>query len=364
MSGLPPSVAQEETSHSATSRSTSVIFAARTWYSTPTGTTSCGGGHLSIRDPNIGSRAGARDRAGAVEHAVRSAAGPDRSSTGVAIGWPVGMIRHRFGGHLRAVRTKVFATLSIAPPTLIPIGRDPGGIARCRWSGRWGDLSRQGPGSGSAYGVTDRRRPIPAGAIVGGEVHEVHEGSGRCCECRTGTERLQRQHHQRPEQGHPDRGRPALPGRRQGGIRPDPQRRAPRGEGRRRSGRRVHDHRSELGGLRQRAQRRARPADRREQYDQDRGQPGLRRHRRPAQLGCRPGGDPDLERRRPAPVLAGQHDHGADQGPRGEADPDEAEQLHPGRHQRRDPGSRSSRIHHHRPQEEERLHHRRHRDLR
>ena len=35
---------------------------------------------------------------------MRSAAGPDRSSTGVAIGWPVGMIRHRFGGHLRAAR--------------------------------------------------------------------------------------------------------------------------------------------------------------------------------------------------------------------------------------------------------------------
>jgi hypothetical protein len=37
---------------------------------------------------------------------------PDRSPTGVAIGWPVANIRHRFGGYLRAAGIRISATLS------------------------------------------------------------------------------------------------------------------------------------------------------------------------------------------------------------------------------------------------------------
>ena len=48
------------------------------------------------------------------------------------------------------------------------------------------------------------------------------------------------------------------------------------------------------------------------------------------------GADPDLERGRPAPVLAGQHaTRTSTKGDRGQAAPDQAEQLHPRRHHRR-----------------------------
>ena len=120
-----------------------------------------------------------------------------------------------------------------------------------------------------------------------------------------------------------------------------------------------------VGDLRRRAQRRARSADRREQHDQDRhGRDDGRRHR-PAQLErrarrrsrsrtaagllqCSPANtNPDLTKGDPAKQIRTQ-----------------AEQLHPRRHHGRRPGPGRVAVHLRHAQEEVRLHHRRHRDLR
>jgi hypothetical protein len=88
------------------------------------------------------------------------------------------------------------------------------------------------------------------------------------------------------------------------------------------------------------------------------------RGHRPAQLERRRGPDPDLERGGPAPVLAREHEPGPDQGSAGQGPAHQAEQLHPRRHDRRCPGSGRRAVHPRGPEEELRLHHRRHRDLR
>ena len=157
-----------------------------------------------------------------------------------------------------------------------------------------------------------------------------------------------------------------LQGSEKAASRADHQRHPPRREAGRRRRRRLHDRGPGLGDLRRRPQRRARSADRRQQHDQGRRRPGHRRGHRPAQLERRQGADPDLERGRPAPVLAGQHEPGPDQGRAGQADPPvgQAEQLHPRRHHGRRPGPGRGAVHLRRAQEELRLHHRRHRDLR
>ena len=75
---------------------------------------------------------------------------------------------------------------------------------------------------------------------------------------------------------------------------------------------------------------------------QDRRRPERRRGHRPAQLERRQGPDPDLERGRPAAVLAREHERGPDQGRArraGHPQDQPPRQLHPRRHDRRHPGS-------------------------
>jgi hypothetical protein len=80
---------------------------------------------LSRRILRIG--AGARDRSvrrlPSQGRFVRYA--PDRSPTGVAIGWPVANIRHRFGGYLRAAWDTDFRDAVVKHRRHLPInGRD------------------------------------------------------------------------------------------------------------------------------------------------------------------------------------------------------------------------------------------------
>ena len=89
---------------SATRRSISVIRAARTRYSTPKVRTSQDGDRspLDRGHPDPGPGPGARDPA---QPRVRDACAREgMRPTGIAFGSPVHMIRHRFGGHLRAAR--------------------------------------------------------------------------------------------------------------------------------------------------------------------------------------------------------------------------------------------------------------------
>ena len=155
-----------------------------------------------------------------------------------------------------------------------------------------------------------------------------------------------------------------LPGQRQGGLGPDHQRHPPGREGRRRRRWWLHDHRPALRGLRRRAQRRARPADRREQHDQDRRRPEIVAVIGPLNssvakaqipisneaglLQCSPANtNPELTKGAPAP-----------------ADPDQGQQLHPRRHHGRDPGPGRGRSTSSPCSRRRGLHHRRHRDLR
>jgi hypothetical protein len=56
---------------------------------------------------------------------------PDRSPTGVAIGWPVANIRHRFGGYLRAALATDIRDAVVMHRRHLPInGRDQNRAAR------------------------------------------------------------------------------------------------------------------------------------------------------------------------------------------------------------------------------------------
>ena len=91
-------------------------------------------------------------------------------------------------------------------------------------------------------------------------------------------------------------------------------------------------------------------------------EPERRGRHRPAQLERRQGPDPDLERGRPAPVLAGEHERGPHQAgvrrARHPQDQPDEDQLRPGRHDGRQPGSGGCPLHPAEPQHQDRLHRR------
>ena len=125
--------------------------------------------------PTPGSVPGASDpcrRAGD----ARDPAAKGMRPTGIAFGSPMPMIRHRFGGHLRAARARSCVAVRHAPPLAPPTPWE-GTVDRGRSAARVGRRYASPVGSGTRW--SDRRslrdrRTIPSRRSV----HEAHQGRG------------------------------------------------------------------------------------------------------------------------------------------------------------------------------------------